>query len=187
MQANRVLLRRLLHWIGIVLLALVGCAVGIVAVGWLTPAEHHTIGSTTVPVAPARVWEILTDVAAAPGWRSGLHRVEVMSAPQQPLVFREHGDFGALTLGVVESDPPRRLVTRILDENLGFGGTWTYELRPASGGTLVEIREDGRIDNLLFRGMTRLFFGTSTTIASYLGDLATLLGGDGEVVIATTP
>lgn len=172
--------RWLIGW-SVTLAAVLTAAAGILIVGWLTPVQHHAIARTTVTAPPERVWEILTDVAAAPGWRSGLERVERVSADGAPLVYREHGDFGAMLLGVQEAAPPRRLVTRILDEDLGFGGTWTYELQPVATGTAVEIREDGIIDSILFRGMTRLFFGYTATLETYLRDLARVAGGDGEV------
>lgn len=177
--------RRWLACIGIVLLALAGMVAGIATVGWLTPLQHRAAGRVTVAAPPERVWEILTDVTAAPRWRSGLQRVEVLSAPGEALVFREYGDAGEMSLEVIAATPPAQLVTRILDEDLGFGGTWTFELRAAPGGTVVEIREDGTIDSLLFRGMTRLFFSHTATIEAYLRDLAAHLGDDGAVVTET--
>lgn len=178
--------KRWLSWLSMLLVALLLVVAGILVVGWNAPAEHHAIGRTTVAASPERVWEILTDVGAAPDWRTGLDRVEVISGDGEPLVYREHGDFGAMLLGVDEAAPPKRLVTRILDEDLGFGGTWTYELRPVTAGTEVQIREDGVIDSLLFRGMTRLFFGYTATLEAYLHDLARVAGGDGIVATETS-
>ena len=47
---------------------------------------------------------------------------------------------------------------RIADDNLPFGGTWTYELREQDGGTLVTVTEDGEIYNPFFRVMSKLIF-----------------------------
>ena len=56
-----------------------------------------------------------------------------------------------IPLQVTEAIPPRRLVTRIADPNLPWGGTWTTEITPAPGGSVMRITEDGYVNNPLFR------------------------------------
>ncbi len=70
-----------------------------------------------------------------------------------------------------ESEPPRRLVTRITDKTLPFGGAWTFTLQPVDGGTKLTITENGEVYNPLFRVMSRFVFGHTATIDRYLGDL----------------
>jgi hypothetical protein len=83
----------------------------------------------------------------------------------------EEGRSGKMTFVVESSDPPRRLVTRIADPKLPFGGTWTYDITPSNGGSRLTITEDGEIYNPLFRFVARFILGYDGTIGSYLGAL----------------
>jgi hypothetical protein len=74
---------------------------------------------------------------------------------------------------VTERQPPRRLVTRIADQSLPFGGTWTYELTPAGSGTRLTITEHGTVFNPVFRFMSRFVFGHAATIERFLKDIRT--------------
>jgi hypothetical protein len=76
-----------------------------------------------------------------------------------------------LPLEMVERDPPRRVVTRITDPALTFGGTWTYELAPAGSGTRVTITERGEIRNPVFRTLARFVFGYAATLETWLDEL----------------
>ena len=83
----------------------------------------------------------------------------------------EHGSNGDIAFESVERDPPRRLVTRIADRSLPFGGTWTYELTPAGSGTRLRITEHGEVFNPVFRFMSRFVFGHTATIDRFLKDV----------------
>ena len=62
---------------------------------------------------------------------------------------------------VVETDPPRRLRTEVVD-NRQYGGTWTWDLEPTNeGGCHLTITEDGAIYNVVFRFVARFFMGLS--------------------------
>jgi hypothetical protein len=80
---------------------------------------------------------------------------------------------------VDEDVPGQKLVTRILNTDLGYGGKWTYEFIPeGGGGTRVKITEDGEVSNVLFRFMSRYVFGHTATIDTYLTSLAKRFGED---------
>lgn len=81
-----------------------------------------------------------------------------------------------ITYEAVESVPPRRLVTRIADKNLPFGGTWTYEISPADGACTLTIGEDGEVYNPIFRFVSRFVIGQTATLDQYLAALNTKLG-----------
>jgi hypothetical protein len=101
--------------------------------------------------------------------------------------WREVGGGGTIAYEVVEGDPERRLVTRIADPDLAFGGTWTYELAPEDGGTRLSITEHGEIYNPLFRFIARFILGYSATLETYLADLARHLAADPSPTPAATP
>ena len=61
-----------------------------------------------------------------------------------------------------------RLVTRIVDRDLGYFGSWTYEFLPTESGTRLRITKNGEVPNVLFRFMSRFIFGHTATMESYL-------------------
>lgn len=84
---------------------------------------------------------------------------------------------GSMPLEIAESQPPARLVTRIASPpGAAFGGTWTYEVRAADGGSRLTITEDGWVANPLFRFMAHTIFGVHGTMDGYLKALGTRFG-----------
>lgn len=150
------------------LLILVGIVVG---VGAALPVSHTATVSAEVPAPPAEVWALITDVERFPEWRRGVTAVHRLEARQGRPVWREESAHGLLTFGVEEWDPPHLLVTRILDEDLPFGGRWTYEISPDGEGARLRITEAGEVYNPLFRFMSRFVFGHESSIRDYLLDV----------------
>jgi uncharacterized protein YndB with AHSA1/START domain len=142
----------------------------VIAFGYALPVAHVATREASLPAAPERVFAVLTDVEGFPKWRSTLEGVEV-AARTPHLQWRERGSDGIIAFEMQESEPPRRLVTRITDKTLPFGGTWTFTLQPEAGGTKLTITENGEVYNPLFRVMSRFVFGHTATIERYLEDL----------------
>ncbi len=88
----------------------------------------------------------------------------------------EHGADGTIPYEVVERRPGERLVTQIADDDLPFGGTWSFELADAPGGTRVRITEDGEVYNRFFRFMSRYVLGHTAGVERYLADLSARFG-----------
>ena len=86
-----------------------------------------------------------------------------------------------ITYELVEAAPPRRHQVRIADPKLPFGGTWTFQIEPAAGGSELRITEDGEIYNVIFRFMARFFFGYTATLETYLRDLGAKFGQPVEI------
>ena len=99
--------------------------------------------------------------------------------------YREIGSDGKILYVVEAATPPSRLVTRIADPSLPFGGTWTYELVPAGAGTTLRITEDGEVYNVIFRVMSKYVFGHTATVDTYLRDLGRHLGQDVTITDVT--
>ena len=137
--------------------------------GYALPKAHVASRDARLAAPPERVFAVLTDVDRYPAWRSDVRTVEVIA--REPLRWREHGSNGAITFEAQESRAPTRLVTRITDTSLPFGGTWTFALSAAEGGTAVTITENGEVYNPIFRFMSRFVFGHSATVERYLSDL----------------
>lgn len=156
----------------VVVAALVLLVALVLLIGSRLPKEHTVSRSIVVPRSPAETYAIARDVANAHTWRPDVQHVELLAAVDGHPRFREHAKDGAVTYEIVEDAPSHRFVTRIVDENLGYSGSWTYAFAPEGSGTRVTITEDGIVSNVLFRFMSRFVFGHGATIERYLAALA---------------
>jgi uncharacterized protein YndB with AHSA1/START domain len=155
-----------MRWIAIaagIIVALVA-----VVVGYLLPMSHVASRSRELTAPPDTVWRAITDIEAMPRWRPDISSVEMLPASDGRVRWREVGSNGTITFETVESSPPTRLVSRIADETLPFGGSWTYVLTPAAAGTRLEITENGEVRTPVFRFMSRFVFGHHATMDAYL-------------------
>lgn len=166
-----------MRWLLILLGVVVGIAALITLIGLMLPRDHVASTTAIIPAAPESVWQALIDVKDYPRWRPDVRSVDVLST-EGALRWREHTRQGAITFERAEEQRPRRLVGRIADETLGFGGTWTYELAPEAQGTRVTITERGYVTNPLFRFMARFVFGHHRTQEDFLRALGQRFGHD---------
>lgn len=143
------------------------------------PREHRSSASRTFRASPEALFRIITDFASHPSWRPGVKQVELLPSREGRVVVRETSSWDPLTLEVVERVENRRLVTRIVGEDLPFGGSWTYELEPTGEGTRLTITEDGYVDPAPFRFLARFVFGYTKTMDDYLAALAKKVEGLG--------
>ncbi|MCK6458986.1 MAG: SRPBCC family protein [Planctomycetes bacterium] len=160
----------------IVLAVLLAVVVVLLIVGLFVPRSHVASRSALFAASPQRVWAVLVDTGKAPEWRTGLDSVEALPPLDGKRRYREVSGFGAVTYVVEEERAPERLVGRIADEGLGFGGSWTWELKREGEGTRVTITERGFITNPLFRVLARFVFGYEKTMETCLRDLGRRLG-----------
>ena len=154
----------------IVLAVIVVAAIVVTAIGYALPKAHVASREQVVSRPAGEVFAALRDVNSYPNWRSDVTRVELLAGT--PAVrWREHGSNGAIVFEFQQLEAPHRLVSRIADPSLPFGGTWTYVLTPEAGGTRVAITEHGEVYNPLFRFMSRFVFGHTATIDRFIEDL----------------
>jgi len=164
---------QVLKWLALVVLIL-GSLVGMMAlVGADLPVKHSVSRSVSLKASPQQVWDV---ISGPPTWRPDVTRYEDLPPREGHRVWIEYGKADSkMTYEVVESDPPQRLVTRIADPHLPFGGTWTYEIASAPGGATLTITENGEVYNPIFRFISRYVMGYTTTIDRYLKALETKL------------
>jgi len=159
------------------LFALIVLVVAIVAlIGSQLPKGHVASRSILLPKPPAEVYAVVRDFASAPTWRADVQRVDVTTASNGHTHFREQGKHDAVNFELAEDVPAQRMVTRILDTNLGYSGKWTYAFTAENSGTRLTITEDGEVSNVIFRFMSRYVFGHTATIDTYLKSLAKHFG-----------
>ena len=73
-------------------------------------------------------------------------------------------------------EPPSKIVTRIADSSLAFGGTWTFEVFQNDSGSELVLTENGEIYNPIFRLLGKFFFSPYETIDTYMADLKKKVG-----------
>jgi hypothetical protein len=122
----------------------------VAAIGWLLPRDHVAARAATFRARPEAIFAQIASL--------------------------EIGARDDVPIAIVEQHPPHRLVTRIADPNLPFGGTWTFEITPDGGGTRLTITERGYVSNPIFRVVSRFIMGHHATMAAYLRELAVRLG-----------
>jgi polyketide cyclase/dehydrase/lipid transport protein len=163
--------------VAILILAILAAAILLVLlVGALLPRAHKASRAARFRRSPGELYAVIRDFPAMPTWRRGLERVEVLPPREGCTCFREISTHQSVSYVVLEDKPPGKLVTKIADEGLPFGGTWTYEIIADADGSRLRITERGEIRNVVFRFMARFLFGYTGTMDAYLRDLGGKFG-----------
>ena len=148
----------------------------IALLGWRLPKEHSASRSVLIHKTPDQVYTVARDFASMPKWRKDVTTVQVTTAPDGRLHFRENGANGSVNYELEEDVPGQRMITRITDTNLGYSGKWTYLFKAEGPDTRVAITEDGIVSNVIFRSLSKYVFGHTATIDSYLKSLGQQFG-----------
>lgn len=163
-----------MKWILIVAGILVGLGAAVALIGAVLPKSHVASRSSRFKKPPQAIWEIIT---GPPDWRPDIRAFEQLPARDGHRVWKEIDSHRqAIRYESVEEAPPARLVTRIADPELPFGGTWTHELTPYGDGCLLKITENGEIYNPIFRFVARFVLGYHGSIDAYMKALHAKLG-----------
>lgn len=161
----------MLKWTALIVVSVIVLVALVALIGAFLPKGHRASRTVVYSAPPESVYAAITDFAKFPEWRSGIKTVEIISNGEGETRFRENGLHGAVTYKVEERRPGSRLVTRIDDPSLPFGGKWTLEVRAVPGGSELTITEDGEVYNPIFRVMSKVVFSPYTTIDTYQADL----------------
>ncbi len=167
-----------MKWVLLVGGSLLALVALVALVGSLLPRDHVVGRSARLPRPPAEVFGVIQDVGRAAEWRTDLKAVEPLEPVAGRRRFREISGQGAIAFEVMEESAPSRLVTRIADEDLPFGGSWIFELQPSGEGTLITITERGFVKNVIFRALARYVFTHHRTLEQYLRALGRRFGTD---------
>ena len=76
------------------------------------------------------------------------------------------------------ADPPHRLVGRIADKGLPFGGRWEYSIVGQGSASQLTITERGSVYNPIFRFISRFIMGHTASIETYLRALGRRFGNE---------
>jgi uncharacterized protein YndB with AHSA1/START domain len=168
-----------MRWLALAAAALVALAAIVVIVGALLPRDHVAAVAARIAAPPAAVWAVLTDPAAFPTWRGDVRRVELLPATFGAGAWREHGRHGAVSYVVDAAVPPRRLVTRIADAGLPYGGAWEWRIEPdGDAASRVTVIESCAVYNPVFRFVSRFVLGHTATLSAQLRALGRRFGDE---------
>jgi hypothetical protein len=159
-------------WALIVFLSVATIVAVAAIVGTMLPKGHRASRTVMLRATPRAVFAVIADFAHGADWRPDVERVEILSGAGPGMEFREIGSNGSVRYRVEVLEPDAKIVTRIADTTLAFGGSWTFDLAPApSGDTRLTITEDGEVYNPIFRLMSKVFFPPTATIDKFLTSL----------------
>ncbi len=165
-----------MKWILIILAAVVIVGLAISLVGTLLPREHKVTRATHFKCPPSLLYAVVHDFAAYPAWNSNAQTVEMLAPTNGRAAYRVISRHGAVTYVVTDDLPAEKLVLKIADENLPYGGSWNYAFTSDRSGTRLEITEQGFIKKPVFRFFARFVFGYTRSIETCFRDLKRKLG-----------
>ena len=155
-----------MKWILIGALILAGILVLVVIIGALLPKQHTASRSITVNASPETVWKL---ISGPPTWRPDVKSYEELPVQNGHRMWRETDKHGqTITYEQIEASEPKRMVMKIADPKLPFGGTWTFDIEPNTQGCSLTITENGEVYNPIFRFVSRFVMGHTATIDAYL-------------------
>ena len=155
---------------------LISLALMVVLVGFLLPKQHVASRAISLHRKPEDVFQLISDFKAAPSWRPDVQEVELLSPADGHPRYREKSKNATITMEVMESAPLSRMVTRIADKGLPFGGKWIFDISPTAEGCRLNITERGEIYNPVFRFVSRFFMGYQRTLDAYLRNVSHKFG-----------
>ena len=163
-------------WIGGGAVVLIGL---VMMAGAMLPVRHHATRRARFRASPDALYAVL---AGPPDWRTGVKSFGIVSEGPGPRTWWEEDNHRQkITFEQVEARPGQRLQVRIAQAGLPFGGTWTFDIAPADGGSELRVTEDGEVYNVIFRFMARFIFGYYGSIETYLRDLGAKFGQSVEI------
>jgi len=166
-----------MKWVLIGFGGLVGLIALMALIGAFVSRDHRATSTVTLRQPRDSVWKVVRDLGNITTWWPAMEKAERLPDRDGHEVWRQKMSGFDVPIIVMESAPPRRLVTQI-DPTAGgaFGGTWTYELASEGTGTRISVTEAGWISNPIFRFMSRFLFGYYGSLDKYLKALGSRFG-----------
>ena len=138
-----------MKWIAFIAGGVVALIAGIAILGAMLPRTHVASRSLTLRRTPEEIWPVVIGIAGG----------------------------SSVPADIIESDPPRKQVSRVTAAEKNFGGTWTITIAPGDLSSpertsVLTITEDGWVANPLFRFMSRYVMGHHATMDGILRQVA---------------
>jgi len=160
-----------MRWI-VYVVAVIALLAAVVAIaGAMLPRAHSASRTARVALPPEALYAVLTDVGHYQAWRKDVTSLERLPDRDGRPAWVETVSGTKIPMYFERMEAPSLLVGRIADPSLPFGGTWTYRIVPAPGGSDLTITEDGEVSNVIFRFMSRFVFGHYATMDTFIRNL----------------
>jgi uncharacterized protein YndB with AHSA1/START domain len=167
-----------MKWVLIGIGVVVVLVVLVVVVGYSLPKGHRASSRARYAASVESVWSTISDYERFAEWHPEVKSVERGADVEGAPVWVLKTGHGPMPLALTEVSPPKRLVTRIADDRLPFGGTWTWEVLADGEETRLTITENGEIYNPVFRFLAKTVFGYHATMDGYLTAIGKKLGDE---------
>ena len=165
-----------MRWIVWIVAGIAVVGILIVVIGYSLPKAHSVTRTASVRLPPDAVYALLADVDQYQSWRPGVKGLQRHADRDGRPAWTEDVSGMKIPLVFERMERPALLVSRIADPALPFGGTWTYRIAPAPGGSTVTITEDGEVYNPFFRFMSKFVFGHAATLEEFVKNLESRAG-----------
>jgi hypothetical protein len=163
-----------MKWLRITLGSLAGLVAIVTCVGALLPENHTATRSSRFAERPQQLWDV---IAGPPTWRPEIKSFQKLPPHNGHRTWKETDSHGnSITYEALEEIPPVRLITRIADPHLPYGGMWVHDISIDHGSCVLQITENGQVHNWIFRFMSRFVFGYTATIDAFLKALHAKFG-----------
>ncbi len=140
----------------------------VVVVGRLLPLKHSVTVSGRFQTGLDDLWKAIRDFNTYMEWRSSIRELNVIDE----LGWIEVDKRGhKITFGITEEHAGRKMVVKIMDKDLPFGGEWVYEVSEGNDAAALKITENGEIYNPVFRFVSWFFMDKTATLKRYMQDL----------------
>ncbi len=164
---------------GAALLGLVGIGAALWLIGLAMPQDHVATCVALLAGGESErgdAWELVANPAAYPDWRVDVREIRIAEDPRvHDVRFVEVGDQGAVEYGLDLIEAPQRAASTILTQGMPYDGAWEFDLDHAEGYVRIEVTERGSVYSPLFRVLGRYVFGYTSSMQTYLGNLAAAL------------
>ena len=143
----------------------------VVVVGAMLPKAHTASRTVRIATPPDTLFSLLVDVDRYQSWRPDVKSLQRLPDRDGKPAWIEDVGGMKIPLHFERMERPSLLVSRIDGTDLPFGGSWTYQIAPATGGSDLTIIENGEVSNVLFRFVSRFVFGHHATMDGFIKHL----------------
>ena len=165
-----------MRWILWIVAGLAVLVLIVAIVGAMLPKAHVASRTTRVAMPPETLYALLADVDRYQSWRPDVRSLQRLPDRDGKPAWTEDVGGMKIPLHFERLERPSVLVSRIDGAGLAFGGTWTYKIAPAPGGSDLTITENGEVYNVIFRFMSRFVFGHHATMDGFIKHLQAKAG-----------
>jgi hypothetical protein len=127
--------------------------------GFTLPDDYEGAVRVEVAAPPERVWSEVFDHVAHPLSGDSVNEIVELANHAAAPAWEERMQRAMLTVETRVMQPPTHLERVAIDRANGVESTWTYDLTPIEGGTLLRVRQHLRITD---PGFTTPYFRVFT-------------------------